>query len=131
MLHVFTNDRTESALNLFCGAVYEYGVPSRVGVDGVSEFRHINNLMINFLNDDDRASHIVEESVNNVRIEPLWRDTYIRCLDCYYKLVCHMEQRNILDLQNPIHMFSLRYVFAAIISATIYLFIVPYHDCTI
>ena len=118
MLHVSTNNRADTALNIFRGAVHEYGVPSRVRVDGGSEFRHIN-LMIDLLNGDDRASHIVGQSVHNVRIECLWRDVYTKCLDFYYKLFCHMEQHNILDLQNPIHMFSLEYVFAARIQRTL------------
>ena len=40
MLHLSTNNRADAALN-------EYGVPSRVLVDGGSEFRDIS-LMINF-----------------------------------------------------------------------------------
>lgn len=87
-------------------------------VEGGSEFRHMN-LIIDFLNDDDRASHIVGHSVHNVRIERLWRDVYTKCLDFYYKLFCHMEQHNILDLQNPVHMFSLQYVVAARIQKTL------------
>ena len=47
MLHLSTNNRADAALNFFCGAVHEYGVPSRVLVDGGSEFRDIS-LMITF-----------------------------------------------------------------------------------
>ena len=118
MLHVSTNNRADTALNIFCGAIHEYSVPSRVRVDGGFEFRHIN-LMIDFLNDDDRASHIVGHLVHNVSIERLWRDVYTKCLDFYYKLFCHMEQHNILGLQNPVRMFFLQYVIAARIQRTL------------
>ena len=75
MLHVSTNNRADTALNSFCGAVHEYGVPSSVRVDDGSEFRHIN-LMID-LNGDDRASHIVGQSVHNAGVdhEILQRDS--------------------------------------------------------
>ena len=37
-------------------------------IDDGSEFRHIN-LMIDFLNGDDRASHIVGQSVHNAGVD--------------------------------------------------------------
>ena len=68
MLHVSTNNRADAALTFFCGAVHEYGVPSRVLADGGSEFRDIN-LMINFLNGDDRARHTVGLSYEENALE--------------------------------------------------------------
>ena len=100
------------------GAVHEYGVPSGVRVDGGSEFRHIN-LMIDIGNGHDWASHIVGQSLHNVRIERLWRDDYKKCSDFHYKLFYYMQKHNILDLQNPVQMFPLQYVFAARIQRTI------------
>ena len=38
---------------------------------------------------------------------------YTKVLDKYYKLFNVMEDNNILDINNAVHMFSLQYIFAA------------------
>ena len=56
-LHIFTDNRAETALRIFIDSIREYGVRSRVRADGGSEFNHINFLM-DKLNGDNRRNLI-------------------------------------------------------------------------
>lgn len=108
---IVTSDNTAiSALRVFITGLRNFGVPSRIRVDGGSEFNFVRGLM-NLLNGDNRGSALTGSSVHNQRIERLWRDVYAKVLDKYYKLLYHMEDHNILCLQNDIHLYCLHYVF--------------------
>eukprot|EP00794_Sanderia_malayensis_P007519 gene7521-8352_t len=109
-LRVTSDNTAISALRVFITGIRNFGVPSRIRVDGGSEFSFVRGLM-NSLNGDNRHSAIEGSSVHNQRIERLWRDVYAKVLDKYYKLFYHMEDHNILCLENDIHMFCLHHVF--------------------
>ena len=110
-LHLSTDNKASSALLTFIKSVKEYGIPSRIRLDHGSEFNHVEVFM-NMLNGDDRGSVIRGRSVHNQRIERLWRDVLWKVLDKYYKMFNHMENCSVLDILDPVHMFSLQYVFS-------------------
>ena len=109
-LHLSTDNKASSALFTFITSIREYSVPSRIRLDNGSEFNHVEHLM-NVLNGENRGSVIRGPSVHNQRIERLWRDVFSKVLSKYYNIFNHMEKCNVLDILNPIHMFSLQYVF--------------------
>ena len=58
-----------------------------------------------------RGSHITERSVNNIRIERLWRDVFSQCLSMYYHLFYFMEDNGILDPGDVFHLYALHYIY--------------------
>ncbi|XP_066931344.1 uncharacterized protein [Clytia hemisphaerica] len=110
-LNLSTDNKASSALFTFIKSVQDFGVPSRVRLDKGKEFNHVEHMMEVF-NGERRGSCIRGRSVHNQRIERLWRDVYWKVLHKYYVIFYHMEDHNILDILNPIHMFSLQYVFS-------------------
>ena len=109
-MHLSTDNKASSALIVFIKSIKEFGVPSRVRLDGGTEFNHVETLM-NVLNGENRGTVMRGPSVHNQRIERLWRDVFCKVLSKFYKLFLHMERHNILDKSNVIHMYSLQYVF--------------------
>ena len=79
-LRVSGNNRAETVFSAFCGAIAEYGLPSRVRTDR-------------------GGSIITGRSVHNQRIERLWRDLFSGCICYFYHLFYFMEGEGILDQQ--------------------------------
>lgn len=105
----------------------EYGVPSRIRLDGGSEFNHVEFLM-NVLNGEDRASVMRGPSVHNQRIERLWRDVFCKVLDRFYNVFKHMEDHVILDISSPIHMYSLQFVYGTRIQNCLQLWLAAHNN---
>lgn len=115
VLQVHTNNLASSMLGDFLNALGKYGIPSRVRADSGGEFTHICKLM-NEVNGNDRGSFMRGKSIHNVRIERLWRDVFSKVLSKYYNIFCTMEENQILDINNEIHISCLHYVFGKRIS---------------
>ena len=109
-LGVATNNLASTALTFLFSGVRQFGIPSRLRVDGGNEFEHVKNFM-NIVNGNNRNSAISGKSVHNQRIERLWRDVYAKVLDKYYKLFKHMEDSSVLEITDVVMMYCLHHVF--------------------
>ena len=100
------DNRAETALPEFLGAVDNFGVPSRVPTDQGVENVDIARYMINHPErGEGRGSHITGKSVHSQRIERLWRYVYYACTYKYYALFRFMEDIGILDVEDEVHLF--------------------------
>ena len=108
VLNVCTNNLARTAFNLFKDALIDFGIPSKIRVDGGGEF----NFHEKFMNTIDGSTRCLRgKSVHNVRIERHWRDCREKVLDKYITTFTYMENHNILDIANDIHLFALHFVF--------------------
>lgn len=113
-----TDNRASTVYKSFLEAVRKYGLPSRLRSDHGRE-----NIMV--------AQHILEHrgmgrgsvitgrSTHNQRIERLWHDVHKCATQLYYRLFYHLEDRELLDPLNDIHLFALQYVYLPRINKTL------------
>lgn len=103
-----SNNRSDTVMSSFSEAVYNHGVPKRVRADRGTENVQVCEFMNRFCG---RRSFIAGRSVHNQRIERLWRDVFSSVLLMFYNLFYHMEDLGLLDLEDPIQLFSLHFVY--------------------
>ena len=107
-----SNNLAETVLHLFETAIErDNGLwPSRIRVDYGVENTAVCDAMV-AVRGEGRGSFIAGSSHRNQRIERLWRDVFRCVCHLYYYTFYALEQSGQLDVENPIHLFCLHYVF--------------------
>ena len=128
-LHCSTNNLASTVLGLFESAVERDGGlwPSPIRVDYSVKNTAVCDAMV-AVRGEGRGSFIAGSSTRNQRIERLWRDVF-RCIcHVFYYIFYAIEQTGVLDVENPIHMFTLQYVYLARINNALSEWMVSFSD---
>ena len=120
-LHCALNNRAVTVAEQFIRAGLLYGFPSKVRCDHGGENYTVAKFML-LLRGLRRGSIITGRSTHNQRIERLWKDVFEKCLSLFYSLFYFLEDKLILDPDNPVQLFSLQYVYLPLINASLHNF---------
>lgn len=109
-LKVNNNNKATTVLKCFQDATREWGHPSRVRSDDGGENIAVGEYMT-WYRGQNRGSFLTGPSVRNTRIERLWRDMFASAILIFYSLFIFMEQQQILDASNNLHVFALHFIY--------------------
>ena len=116
-LRASDNNKADTVLRNFVGAVSVYGVPLRVRADRGGENTLVCQYMLRHPHrGPGRGSFITGKSVHNQRIEKLWRDVF-SCISLFYHIFFALEDDGVLDPSNETDLFCLHFVFLPRINA--------------
>ena len=104
------NNQASTVLELFTNAVSQFGLPSRVRSDfGMENYLVARHMLQS--RGEGRNSMLTGSSTHNQRIERLWVDVKRSVTLMYSNLFYFMEDHDLLDPLNEVHIFALHYIF--------------------
>jgi len=103
------NNKASTVYECFLEAINKYGLPSRVRSNQGGENKKVAEHMLQFRGVE-RGSTITGSSVHNQRVEHLWKDMHQSVTKVFYLLFYYLEDIQMLDLSNDIHIYTLHYV---------------------
>ena len=113
-----TDNKASTVYKSFLEAVHKNGLPSRMRSDHGGENILVAQHMLEHRGMG-RGSIITGRSTHNQRIERLWRDVHKCATQLYYRLFYYLEDRELLNPLNGIHLFALQYVYLPRINKTL------------
>ncbi|KAG9026602.1 hypothetical protein FS837_004565, partial [Tulasnella sp. UAMH 9824] len=120
-LECCSNKRSATVEQLFLDGVSRWGWPSRVRGDFGKENNGIEQQMKTHWGEAHRA-YLRGRSIQNVRIERLWRDVRKDSLEIYRRIFLKLEEGQLLDMEDDVQRLCLYRVFQPRIQASL--------DCT-
>ena len=110
MLKASDNNRLETVLQHFKHSLQRWPLPSRLRTDRGGENVLVGRLRIEKWGEN-RGSWIEGPPVHNQRIEWLWRDLCLSCMQFFIDMFAEMEAAELKDLESPADIFALHYDF--------------------
>ena len=109
-LRASTNNRARTVLDCFLAGVQRHGLPSRVRCDKGGENVQVSEFMLDHPpRSPGRRSCLTGRRVHNQRTERFWRDLYPSCIALV--LFWSLEDSELLDIDNPVDLYCLHYIF--------------------
>ncbi|KAG8938269.1 hypothetical protein FRC04_009189 [Tulasnella sp. 424] len=109
-LKASNNNRAETVREVFLESTKSFGWPSRVRADWGGENVGVQAEMEQ-ARGTGRGSFFAGPSTHNQRIERLWRDVFTWSIQGFYSLFTLMEEQQILNPDDGVHLWALHFIF--------------------
>lgn len=126
-LQCTSNNRASTVYQIFLNAVSKFNLPSRIRSDQGLENLSVAAHMIE-KRGSERRSMLTGSSTHNQRIERLWKDMHNCVTVLYYKIFYFMEEQDLLNSLDELHLWALHYVYLPRINKSLSEFIQAWNN---